>query len=32
MIMGCKNKKGKKYVIDIRVANENSDEKAAARG
>lgn len=32
VIMGCKNKKGKKYVIDIRVANENLDERAATRG
>ena len=32
VIMGCKNKKGKKYVIDIRVGNEKLDERAAARG
>jgi len=32
VIMGVKNKKNKKYVIDIRVANENLDERAAARG
>lgn len=32
VIMGCQNKKGKKYVIDIRVGNENLDERAAARG
>src|SRR3989338_5436958 len=32
VIMGCKNKKGKKYTIDIRVGNENLDERAAARG
>ena len=32
VIMGVKNKKGKKYVIDIRVGNENLDERAAARG
>jgi hypothetical protein len=30
-IMGVKNKKGKKYVIDIRVGNEKTDEKAATR-
>lgn len=32
VIMGCENKKGKKYVIDIRVGNENLDERASARG
>lgn len=32
VIMGVKNKKSKKYVIDIRVANENLDERAATRG
>lgn len=32
VIMGCKNKKGKKYVIDIRVGNENLDERSATRG
>jgi len=32
VIMGCKNKKGKKYVIDIRVGNESLDERASARG
>lgn len=32
VIMGCENKKGKKYVADIRVGNENLDERAAARG
>lgn len=32
VIMGVKNKKGKKYVIDIRVGNENLDERAATRG
>jgi hypothetical protein len=32
VIMGCKNKKGKKYVIDIRVGNENLDERSSARG
>ena len=32
VIMGCENKKGKKYTIDIRVGNENLDERAAARG
>ena len=32
VIMGVKNSKGKKYVIDIRVGNENLDERAAARG
>ena len=29
--MGCKNKKGKKYIIDIRVGNENLDERKATR-
>lgn len=32
VIMGCKNKKGKKYIIDIRVANEKLDERSATRG
>ena len=32
VIMGCKNKKGKKYVIDIRVGNENLNERSATRG
>ena len=32
VIMGAKNKKNKKYVIDIRVGNENLDERSAARG
>ena len=32
VIMGVKNSKGEKYVIDIRVGNENLDERAAARG
>jgi len=32
VIMGCKNKKDKKYIIDIRVGNEKLDERAAARG
>ncbi len=32
VIIGCKNKKGKKYTIDIRVGNENLDERASARG
>ena len=32
VIMGCKNKKGKKYTIDIRVGNEGLDERASARG
>lgn len=32
VIMGVKNKKGKKYIIDIRVANEDLDERAATRG
>lgn len=32
VIMGCENKKGKKYTIDIRVGNESFDERAAARG
>jgi len=31
VIMGCKNKKDKKYVIDIRVGNENLDERKVAR-
>lgn len=31
VIMGCKNKKDKKYVIDIRVGNENLNERATAR-
>lgn len=31
VIMGCKNKRGKKYVIDIRVGNEDLDERAVAR-
>ncbi len=32
VIMGAENSKEKKYVIDIRVGNENLDERAAARG
>jgi len=32
VIMGVKNKKGKKYIIDIRVANEKLDERKATRG
>jgi hypothetical protein len=32
VIMGCKNKKGKKYVIDIRVGNEDLNERSATRG
>lgn len=32
VIMGAKNKKDKKYVIDIRVGNEDLDERSAARG
>ena len=32
VIMGVKNSKEKKYVIDIRVANEALDERAATRG
>ncbi len=32
VIMGCKNKNDKKYVIDIRVGNEDMDERAAGRG
>lgn len=32
VIMGCENKKGKKYVIDIRVGRESLDERASARG
>ncbi len=31
VIMGCKNKQNKKYVIDIRVGNENLDERGVAR-
>lgn len=31
IIMGCKNKKDKKYVIDIRVGNENLNERKTAR-
>jgi len=31
VIMGVKNSKEKKYVIDIRVGNENLDERAVAR-
>lgn len=31
VIMGCKNKKDKKYVIDIRVGTENLNERAVAR-
>lgn len=31
VIMGVKNKKGKKYVIDIRVGTENLNERAATR-
>ncbi len=32
VIMGAKNSKEKKYVIDIRVGNEDLDERKAARG
>jgi len=32
VIMGSKNKKGKKNIIDIRVGNENLDERKSARG
>jgi len=32
VIMGVKNSKEKKYVIDIRVANENLNERSATRG
>jgi hypothetical protein len=32
VIMGTKNKKGKKVVVDIRVGNEDLDERAASRG
>src|SRR3989344_1723891 len=32
VIMGGENKKGKKYTIDIRVGNENLDERSATRG
>jgi len=31
VIMGCKNKKGKKYIIDIRVGSEVMDERAVTR-
>ena len=31
VIMGCKNKKDKKYVIDIKVGNENLNERKVAR-
>ncbi|MBU2523377.1 MAG: IS5 family transposase [Nanoarchaeota archaeon] len=31
VIMGCKNKKNKKYVIDIRVGTENLNERKIAR-
>ena len=31
VIMGAKNKKDKKYVIDIRVGNEELDERSVAR-
>ena len=31
VIMGCQNKKGKKYVIDIRVGHENLNERTVAR-
>lgn len=31
VIMGCKNKNGKKYIIDIRVGTETMDERAATR-
>jgi hypothetical protein len=32
VIMGCENRKGKKYVIDLRVGNEKLDERSSARG
>src|SRR3989344_4925135 len=32
VIMGAKNSKEKKYVIDIRVGNEDLDERKSARG
>ncbi len=32
VIMGSKNKKGKKGIIDIRVGNEDLDERKSARG
>lgn len=32
VIMGAKNKKGKKKIIDIRIGNEDLDERKAARG
>lgn len=31
VIMGCKNKEGKKYVIDIQVGTENLNERSVAR-
>lgn len=31
VIMGCKNKNGKKYIIDIRVGNENLNERSVTR-
>lgn len=32
VIMGAENSNGKKYVVDIRVGNENLDERSSARG
>lgn len=32
VIMGSKNKKGKKGIIDIRIGNEDLDERKSARG
>lgn len=31
IIMGCQNKKGKKYVVDIRAGHENLNERTVAR-
>jgi hypothetical protein len=32
VIMGAKNKKGKKSIVDIRIGNEELDERKSARG
>jgi hypothetical protein len=32
VIMGARNKKGKKFIADIRIGNEDLDERRAARG
>src|SRR3989338_10102731 len=31
VIMGCKNKKGKKYVIDIKVGNQEVDKRSVPK-